>query len=189
MVGLNCYIASPLESTANNTILYIFIKYVKHSTYILYGISTQCIPYTSSAAVSCGAPQTDNTTVVVGGVTAMVVTIAVMIIVVVAMLRFRCSLPARTPVQYVNIVLSSSSSSSVLSSSSVCVPLFRKTVSSLDVPTSTNEAYELTKQAGEGGRGGEGVVRGRGGEEGYKGVAHPPAQPVAAGEGVYEHIS
>jgi len=67
------------------------------------------------------------------------------------------------------------------------------------VPTSTNEAYELTKQAGEGGKGGGergrrgGVARGRGREEEYEYEdivvsAHPPAQPVAAGESVYEHI-
>ena len=83
---------------------------------------------------------------------------------------------------------------SVLSSSSAAVsaPLFREPVSSLDVPTSTNEAYELTKLAGEGDKGGGGgVVRGRGEEEGYEYEvvsAHPPAQPVAAGEGVYEYI-
>ena len=83
---------------------------------------------------------------------------------------------------------------SVLLPSSVCAPLCREPISSLDVPTSTNEAYELVKQAGEGGNGGMGgggVARGRGGEEGYKYEvvsAHPPAQPVAAGEGVYEHI-
>ena len=86
---------------------------------------------------------------------------------------------------------------SVLSSSSVCAPLCREPISSLDVPTSTNEAYELTKQAGEGGKGGGdrggrgGVARGRGREEEYEYAvvsAHPPAQPVAAGEGVYEHI-
>ena len=83
---------------------------------------------------------------------------------------------------------------SVLSSSSVCAPLCREPISSLDVPTSTNEAYELTKQAGERGKGemGEGGgARRRGGEEGYEYEAisaHPPAQPVAAGEGVYEHI-
>ena len=83
---------------------------------------------------------------------------------------------------------------SVLSPSSVCAPLCREPISSLDVPTSTNEAYELVKQAGEGGNGGMGgggVARGRGGEEGYEYAvvsAHPPAQPVAAGEGVYEHI-
>jgi len=63
-----------------------------------------------------------------------------------------------------------------------------------DDRASTNEAYELTKQAGEGGNqgiGGGGVASGRGGEEGYEYEvvsAHPPAQPVAAGEGIYEHI-
>ena len=39
--------------------------------------------------------------------------------------------------------------------------------------------------------GGRGGGRGEGGEEGYEYEvisAHPPAQPVAAGEGVYEHI-
>ena len=87
---------------------------------------------------------------------------------------------------------------SVLSSSSLCAPLCRETISSLYVPTSTNEAYELTKQAGErgkggmgGGGGGGGGVRGRGRKKGceYEVVsAHPPAQPVAAGEGVYENI-
>ena len=83
---------------------------------------------------------------------------------------------------------------SVLSPSSVCAPLCREPISPLDVPISTNEAYELVKQAGEGGNegmGGGGVARGRGGEEGYEYEAisaHPPAQPVAAGEGVYEHI-
>ena len=86
---------------------------------------------------------------------------------------------------------------SVLSPSSVCAPLCREPTSSLDVPTSTNEAYELVKQAGEGGNrgiggwgGGGGGASGRG-EEGYEYAvvsAHPPAQPVAAGEGVYEHI-
>ena len=87
---------------------------------------------------------------------------------------------------------------SVLSPSSVCAPLCREPISPLDVPTSTNEAYELVKQAGEGGNrgiggwgGGGGGARGRGGEEGYEYEAisaHPPAQPVAAGESVYEHI-
>ena len=91
---------------------------------------------------------------------------------------------------------------SVLSPSSVCAPLCREPISPLDVPTSTNEAYELVKQAGEGGNrgiggwgegggGGGGRARGRGGEEGYEYEAisaHPPAQPVAAGEGIYEHI-
>ena len=75
--------------------------------------------------------------------------------------------------------------------SSVSVPLFREPINSLDVPTSTSKAYELTKQAGEEGMGGGGGARGRGGEEGYEYVmvsAPPPAQPVAAGEGVYEHI-
>ena len=76
---------------------------------------------------------------------------------------------------------------SVLSPSSVCAPLCREPISSLDVPTSTNEAYELTKQAekaaeGEGGGGGD---RERGGEERYmyeKVSAQSPDQPVAAGE-------
>ena len=87
---------------------------------------------------------------------------------------------------------------SVLSPSSVCAPLCREPISPLDVPTSTNEAYELVKQAGEGGNrriggwgGGGGVANGRGGEEEYKYEvisAHPPAQPVEAGEGVYEHF-
>ena len=82
----------------------------------------------------------------------------------------------------------------------VCVPLYRGPISSLDVPIHTNEAYELVKQAGKGdkgemrgGRGGRGggVARGRGEEEEYDYVvvsAHPPVQPVAAGEGVYEYI-
>ena len=77
------------------------------------------------------------------------------------------------------------------SSSSVCVPLCREPISSLDVPTRIKETYELTKQAGEEGMGGGGGARGRGREEGYEYVmvsAPPPAQPVAAGEGVYEHI-
>ena len=57
---------------------------------------------------------------------------------------------------------------SVLSPSSVCAPLCREPISSLDVPTSTNKAYELVKQAGEGGNrgiGGGGMARGRGGED------------------------
>ena len=80
---------------------------------------------------------------------------------------------------------------SVLSSSSVCAPLCREPISSLDIPTSTNEAYELTKQAGEGskgGIGGGGGASGRGGEEGYEYAVVSAPQPVTAGEGVYEHI-
>ena len=87
---------------------------------------------------------------------------------------------------------------SVLSSSSGCASLCRDPISSLDVPTSTNEAYELVKQAGERGKGGMegrggggGGASGSGGEEGYEYVvvsAHPPAQPVTASEGIYEYI-
>ena len=83
---------------------------------------------------------------------------------------------------------------SVLSPSSVCAPLCREPISSLDVPTSTNEAHELVKQAGEGGKGGMeggggggGGARGRGGEGEYDDVvfsAHPPAQPMTAGESI-----
>lgn len=59
------------------------------------------------------------------------------------------------------------------------------------------EAYELVKNAGEregkGVGGGEGGgIMGRGGEGTYVYEvvsAHPPPQPVAAGERVYEHIS
>jgi len=82
---------------------------------------------------------------------------------------------------------------SVLSSSPVCAPLCREPISSLNVPTSTNEAYELVKQVRERGKGGMGGggASGSGEEEGYEYVvvsAHPPAQPVTAGEGVYEYI-
>ena len=56
---------------------------------------------------------------------------------------------------------------------SVLLCACREPISSLDVPTSTNEAYELTKQAG---------------EEGHEYEVVSAPQPVAAGEGVYEHI-
>ena len=83
---------------------------------------------------------------------------------------------------------------SVLSPSSVCALLCREPISPLDVPISTNEAYELTKQAektvekgrgGGGGGGGGGKERGGGGEERYmyeEVSAQSPDQPVAAGE-------
>ena len=79
---------------------------------------------------------------------------------------------------------------SVLSPSSVCAPLCREPISPLDVPISTNEAYELTKQAEKtvekgGGGGGGGEERGGGGEERYmyeEVSAQSPDQPVAAGE-------
>ena len=59
------------------------------------------------AAVVTGAPQTDSTAVIVGGVTAviivLIVTVSVTIIVVVALLRNRTGQPARTTAQYVDI--------------------------------------------------------------------------------------
>ena len=61
-----------------------------------------------SVAVPSGTSQTDNTAAIVGGVTSGVLIftliIAVTVIAVVALLRLRCGLPARTPVQYVHIV-------------------------------------------------------------------------------------
>ena len=54
----------------------------------------------------------------------------------------------------------------------------------MSVLTRTNEAYELVKQAGRGGKSRVGV-RGRGGEEEYEYEvvsAHSPAQPEQAGE-------
>ena len=59
--------------------------------------------YLSSPAVSSGHAET---AAVIGGVTvAVIVTVAVTMIVVVALFRLCCGLPARTPVQYVHIVL------------------------------------------------------------------------------------
>jgi len=76
--------------------------------------------------------------------------------------------------------------SPITPSSSVCVSPCREPISSLDVPSSTNEAYELVKQAEEEGKGAGGEKERR---DIYEVVsAHPPAQPVAAGEGVYENI-
>ena len=149
-----------------------------------------------SLAVPSAAPQTDNTAAIVGGVTSGVLIftliVAMTIIAVVALLRFRCGLPARTSVQYVHNV------QIMVMPPSLCAPLCRECVRSVDVSTSGNEVCELVKQAGgrdNGGMGGEsgrqGVARGRRGEEEYEYVvvsAPPPAQPVAAGEGVYEHI-
>ena len=61
--------------------------------------------YISSATVSSADAQTDYTAAIVIGATAMVLIVAItIIIVVVVLLRFRCGLPARTPVQYVHIV-------------------------------------------------------------------------------------
>lgn len=151
-------------------------------------MNTLCI---LPAAVSSGAPQTDNSSAVVGGViVAVVVTIAITIIVVVALLRVRCGLTAKTPVQYVLQILCSYKS---VFSSSVRSPHCRESMRSVDVPTSTNETYELVKQAGWGEMGGGGIgARGGEGEEGYVYEvvpSHPPIQPVVAAECVYEHIS
>lgn len=83
------------------------------------------------------------------------------------------------------------------------LPLYREPMRSVDVPTRTNEAYELVKQ---GGKGDESEMRWDGEKEYEYAVisAHSPAQPVEAGEvpplpplcsqvsaaeeAVYEHI-
>lgn len=66
------------------------------------------------------------------------------------------------------------------------LPLCREPISSANVLTSTNEAYELVKQAGKGGKCRLGVgrdgTRDGGGEEGHDYEVISPAQPVQAGE-------
>ena len=75
--------------------------FYKQETYIIHQSGL-------SVAVPSGTSQTDNTAAIVGGVTSGVLIftliVAVTIIAGVSMLRLRCGLPARTPVQYVNIV-------------------------------------------------------------------------------------
>lgn len=74
-------------------------------TYSLFQALMHSLDNCFFAAVSSGASQTDNTGDVVGGVTvAVVLIVAMTIIAIVALLRLRCSLPARAPVQYVYIM-------------------------------------------------------------------------------------
>ena len=54
------------------------------------------------------APETGNTAAIVGGVTSGILIftliVAVTVLAIVALLRLRCGLPARTPVQYVHTI-------------------------------------------------------------------------------------
>ena len=78
--------------------------------------------------------------------------------------------------------------SAITPPSSVCVSPCREPISSVGVPSSTNEAYELVKQAEEEGKG-TGREKEMRDVSVYEEVsAHAPAQPVAASEGVYESI-
>ena len=67
------------------------------------GIVQKQLPFCSATVVS-GTPQTDNTSVIVGGAIAgiLLLTIAMTVIVVVALLRNRISQTARTTEQYVD---------------------------------------------------------------------------------------